>query len=163
MTNYSNLNQPESIPKVFAEAWNNRDAKKLASLFDEDASFVNVTGLWWHNRNDIEKAHAYGLRTIFNTSTLSIIRTEVKYLAENIAVVQAKVRLTGQTSFIEVSQPGQRRTIFTFVVHKEGEEWSCAAAHNTDIVPNMETHIRDGNNQLIPVDYRKAGNSSENS
>ena len=149
--------QPESIPQRFIEAWNQRDAKQLAALFDEEAEFVNVTGLWWHRREAIEQAHDYGLRTIFNQSTLSIIQTKVRYLAENVAVVHAKMKLTGQTPTTEVSSPGVRRTIFTFVVHREGEQWSCAAAQNTDIVPAMETHVRDEAGNLIPIDYRKSG------
>jgi hypothetical protein len=40
---YTPLDGPESIPTVFTEAWNNRDPDKLASIFDEDAEFVNVT------------------------------------------------------------------------------------------------------------------------
>lgn len=154
---YSQQDSPESIPKIFTEAWNRRDAKKIASLFDQEAEFINVTGLWWHKREDIEKAHAYGLNTIFKDSTLSLIRTKVKYLTEHIAVVQAKMKLSGQTAVGAVKKPGVRRTIFTFVVHKAGEEWSCAAAQNTDIAPGMETHVRDENGQLQVIDYRQAG------
>lgn len=146
---------PESIPTIFTEAWNKRDAHRIAGLFDVDAEFVNVTGLWWHNRADIEKAHAYGLSTIFKDSSLTIIRTKVKYLSESIAVVQAKMKLSGQTAIGTVKEPGERRTLFTFVVHKVAGKWSCASAQNTDIVPHQETHIRDEKGQLIPASYRK--------
>ncbi|MDF9797720.1 uncharacterized protein (TIGR02246 family) [Catalinimonas alkaloidigena] len=154
---YSEADSPESIPQIFVEAWNQRDAIKLASIFDKDAEFINVTGLWWHNRKDIEKAHDYGLRTIFNESTLKLVQTRVKYLDENIAVVQARMRLSGQTPTDEVSDPGIRRNIFTFVVHRSAQEWSVASAQNTDIIPNMETHVRDEYGQLKPVDYRMFG------
>ncbi|WP_247234435.1 SgcJ/EcaC family oxidoreductase [Telluribacter sp. SYSU D00476] len=157
---YSLLDRPEQIPKVFTEAWNNRDATKLASLFDPDAEFVNVTGLWWHNREAIQKAHTYGLSTIFSTSTLSLVQTRVKYLADHIAIVQANMVQTGQTPIGGVAQPGTRRTIFTFVVHKVSDAWSCASAQNTDIVPNMETHVRDEEGNLRPVDYRQSDGTS---
>lgn len=156
MNTYSALDRPEAIPLVFVEAWNRRDAQQIAALFDSDADFVNVTGLWWNNREAIEKAHDYGLRTIFNNSTLTIIRTKEKYLAEDIAIVHAKVKLSGQTPTPEVSNPGVRRTIFTFVVHQVAGNWSCVAAQNTDIIPTMETHIRDEQGQLNAVDYRKS-------
>lgn len=152
---YSKLDKPEAIPQVFTEAWNKKDAPKLASVFDEDAEFINVTGLWWHNRKDIEKAHAYGLSTIFKKSTLTLIRTKVKFLDKSIAVVQAKMKLTGQTPAGGVAKPGNRMNLFTFVVHVKGGEWRCASAQNTDIVPNMETHVRNEDGKLIPVDYRK--------
>ncbi|WKN41831.1 SgcJ/EcaC family oxidoreductase [Tunicatimonas pelagia] len=156
MTGYATLDSPEAIPRVFVEAWNQRDARQIARLFDSDGEFVNVTGLWWHRQEDIERAHDYGLRTIFNKSTLTLIRTKTKYLANHIAIVHAKVKLTGQTPTAEVPNPGARHTIFTFVVHQSGEVWSCAAAQNTDIVPAMETHIRDEQNQLHAVDYRRS-------
>jgi uncharacterized protein (TIGR02246 family) len=55
--------RPEAIPSLFAETWNKRDPNALASLFEEDAEFVNVTGLWWHDRASIRDPHAYGLNT----------------------------------------------------------------------------------------------------
>jgi len=41
------ITEPEEIPARFAEAWNERDPDKIAALFDEDADFVNVVGIWW--------------------------------------------------------------------------------------------------------------------
>lgn len=146
---------PEIIAQRFVKAWNQRDATAIATLFDEDAEFVNVTGLWWHSRQDIEKAHAYGLQNIFQHSTLELIRTKVKFLSEEIAVVHAKMKLSGQTPVDGVRQPGVRRTIFSFVVHRKQGAWHCASAQNTDIVPNMETHIRDEKGQLKGADYRQ--------
>src|SRR5690606_10485176 len=64
---------PEDLPRLFAEAWNRRDPDALASLFELDAEFVNVTGIWWHDRDAIRKAHAYGLSRIFPESTLRIM------------------------------------------------------------------------------------------
>ena len=155
------VNHPENIPQCFVEAWNQRDAKQIAALFDPEAEFVNVTGLWWHKRKAIEQAHAYGLQTIFSQSTLSIIQTKVRFLAEDIAIVHAKMKLTGQTPTDEVFVPGNRCTIFIFVVHRQGEQWSCAAAQNTDIISGMETHVRDEAGNLIPVDYRKSGKGED--
>lgn len=153
---YSPLDKPDSIPRVFVEAWNNRDAAKIATLFMEDAEFINVTGLWWHNQADIEKAHAYGLNTIFKDSTLSIIRLKVKLLTESFAVVHAKMKLTGQTATDGVQLAGRRTNIFTFVVQKSAKEWLCVAAQNTDIVPGMETHVRDEQGKLKAVNYGKS-------
>ncbi len=89
--------RPEQIPSLFGEAWNGRDPDSLASLFENDAEFVNVTGLWWHDRASIRKAHAYGLERIFNESKLSIDETRVKQLSHDVAVVHARMTLSGQT------------------------------------------------------------------
>ena len=155
---YTPLDRPESIPIVFIEAWNNRDPNTLASIFDADAEFVNVTGLWWHDRESIRKAHAYGLEHIFDRSTLQLARVKVKWLSDDIAVVHARMRLSGQTPVGGVSAPQTRQNIFSFVVHRGPEEgWRCASAHNTDVVPHMETNIIDDEGQFRSVNYRHRG------
>ncbi len=152
---YSPLDTPESIPAVFVEAWNRRDPDKLASIFDEDAEFVNVVGLWWHDREAIRRAHAYGLERIFDRSTLRLGVTRVKRLSDDVAVVHARMRLEGQTPVGEVANPGTRTNVFTFVVRRTPEGWSCAAAHNTDVVPHAETNVVGGDGRLAPADYRR--------
>ena len=132
---------PDVIPRLFVEAWNRRDPDALASLFDLDAEFVNVTGLWWHDRTSIRKAHAYGLERIFNESALAIDDVRVRRLSDDIALVHAKMTLTGQSAVASIAHPGARTTIFSFIVHREAEQWTCASAHNTDVIPNMETNV----------------------
>ncbi|MFV1885086.1 MAG: SgcJ/EcaC family oxidoreductase [Balneola sp.] len=61
---------PDELIDSFVDGWNERDAERLASIFVEDAEFVNVTGLWWHTKERIYKAHEYGLRVIFKDSHL---------------------------------------------------------------------------------------------
>jgi hypothetical protein len=71
---------PEDMPVLFARAWNDRDPDALAALFDEDAEFVNVTGVCWHDRESIRKAHADGLESIFKDTTLAPDGTRVRRL-----------------------------------------------------------------------------------
>lgn len=89
---------PGQLPSLFIQYWNERNAEGIASLFQSKAEFVNVVGLWWHTREDIRKAHDYGLKVIFNHSHLSLIRSKVKFLSDDIAIVHAKMKLEGQTA-----------------------------------------------------------------
>lgn len=151
------LDRPEHVPVAFVEAWNRRDADGIAALFDADAEFVNVTGLWWHDREAIRRAHAYGLARIFDRSTLRLGATRVKHLSNDVVVVHARMTLSGQTATGDVACPGTRTTIFSFVVHRTPDGWRCASAHNTDVVPGMETNVVDEEGRLRAVDYRKDG------
>ena len=151
---YPALDRPEDIPAAFVDAWDRRDPDGIADLFDADAEFVNVTGLWWHDRESIRRAHAYGLTVIFKDTTLRLRQTRTKWLSEDIAVVHARVALTGQTSVNDVEAPKPRQTLFSFVVHRGPDGWRCASAHNTDISPGMETNVIDADGRLRPVDYR---------
>jgi uncharacterized protein (TIGR02246 family) len=147
--------QPEQIPSLFAAAWNKRDPDAIASLFEDDAEFVNVTGLWWHHRASIRTAHAYGLERIFNQSTLTVDEVRVKPLSDAIAVVHARMTLSGQTPVGAVEQPGSRTTIFSFVVRRVDETWLCASAHNTDVVPGMETNVIDDGGTFRAANYQR--------
>lgn len=152
---YTALDRPEHIPVAFAEAWQRRDADGIAALFDADAEFVNVIGLWWHDREAIRRAHAYGLAHFFDRSTLRIATVRVKHLGDDVAVVHARMTLAGQTATGGVAAPGTRTTVFSFVVHRTPDGWRCASAHNTDVAPGMETNVVDAQGQLRAVDYRK--------
>lgn len=143
---------PEDIPILFAEAWNARRADRLASLFEEDADFVNVVGIWWQNRSDIFKAHDYGLKVIFNESKLTVGKVKVKQSGSDCMVVHARMRLTGQTE--HGGKAGLRQTMFIFVLRKHHEHWLCVSAQNTDIVAGAETNLRREDGNLEPVNYR---------
>ncbi|HEU4689480.1 MAG TPA: SgcJ/EcaC family oxidoreductase [Vicinamibacterales bacterium] len=151
---HAHTGRPEDIPRLFVEAWNTRDPDALASLFDSHAEFVNVTGLWWHDRASIRKAHAYGLERIFNASTLAVDELRLKQLSENVAIVHASMTLSGQAAIGAIRQPGSRKTIFSFVVHKVAGRWMCVSAHNTDVVPNMETNVISDDGTFRAANYR---------
>lgn len=154
-TSYTPLDRPESIAIAFVEAWNARDPDALAELFDEDAEFVNVVGLWWHDREGIRRAHAYGLTRIFQHSTLSLGTVRVKHLRDDIAVVHARMRLTGQSPVDAIGAPRERTNVFSFVVHGTPAGWRCASAHNTDVVPGAETNVVGDDGRLRTADYRE--------
>jgi uncharacterized protein (TIGR02246 family) len=143
---------PTDIPKLFAQSWNDNRADQLASLFEEDADFINVVGIWWQNREDIFHAHDYGLKVIFQEATLSVGKVKVKTLSPDIAIVHARMRLSGQTSFKD--KAGIRQNLLTFVVRQHTDHWLCVSAQNTDIVIGAETYVRDANGLLHPVNYR---------
>lgn len=146
--------RPEEIPSLFAEAWNKRDPEALAALFEDDAEFVNVTGLWWHDRESIRRAHAYGLERIFNASRLSIDETRLKPLSDDVAVVHARMTLSGQSAIGKIKRPGNRTTVFSFVARRVEDQWLCASAHNTDVVPHMETNIVDDEGAFRTANYQ---------
>lgn len=148
------MTAPEDMPKRFREAWNQYNAKAIASLFSEIPDFVNVTGKWWDNREDIRKAHQFGFEMIFKKSHLDIIKVKKKVLADNIAIVHARIRVLGQTEN-RVEKAGKRETMFLFVMKSYGDHWLCESAQNTDIVFGMQTNIRDENGNLKSVRYKK--------
>jgi uncharacterized protein (TIGR02246 family) len=144
---------PQDIPALFARAWNNRDPDALASLFEHDAEFVNVSGLCWHDRESIRKAHADGLARVFDKSTLATGDTKVKLLSPEVAVVHTRMTLSGDGPAGTLTQAGARTTIVSFVVHRAGDRWLCASAHNTDVMPHTPANVVDQGSTLGAATY----------
>lgn len=146
------MHQPEDVVRCWEAAWNSADAEALAGLFAEDAEFVNVVGLWWHDRNRIREAHAYGFSTIFPGSTITMGTPRVRMVGDRAATVHSKWRLRGQVS--PGGEPAdEREGIFTFVLERREDGWITVAAQNTDIVRGTETHISTGRTRES-VSYR---------
>ena len=126
---------PADVPAMFARAWNARDPGALALLFDGDADFVNGNGVRWHGRESIREGYAARLHSA-DPEMLTTSETTVKLLLPEVAVVHAEMTLSGKSPADSASASPARSTIVSFVVHRVGERWLCASAHNTDLRPS---------------------------
>jgi uncharacterized protein (TIGR02246 family) len=61
-----------AVVSSLAESWNRHDMASFAAAFSENADFVNVIGMHWRGRQEIEAKHAITHRTIFRNSNLRI-------------------------------------------------------------------------------------------
>lgn len=125
----------QTVISSLAESWNRHDMRAFAAVFTEDADFVNVVGMHWHGRHEIEAKHTATHRTIFRNSTLQILDQSVRFLSPSIALAHVWTQVKGAESLRERVAPEIRRTLFTCLLVKEADRWLITAAHNTDIVP----------------------------
>jgi uncharacterized protein (TIGR02246 family) len=149
----SGSDTPADLAQRFAEAFNRGDAAAIAGLFVDKPDFVNVVGLWWHSREAIERAHAYGFEHIFPTARLSIEKVAVREVGADAAVVHMRWRLDdqsppagGDSAQAEAQAPAldARRGILVLVAQRTENGWLAVAAQNTDIVPGAETIVAEG-------------------
>jgi uncharacterized protein (TIGR02246 family) len=118
------------------DAWNHHDMKAWASLFTEDADFVNVAGWWWKGRAEIEKKHTAIHAYVFRDSTLTIDEVHARFLTPEIALVHVSWTLVGHKN-PDGSAAQPRKGIFTQVLQKQNGKWLIAAAQNTDSRPEV--------------------------
>ena len=127
---------PNVIPSQFADAWNRHDMNALAQLFLEDARFVNVVGMFWKSRAEIEMAHAATHKSIFANSRLTILDVEVQPVVTHCTSVHARWRLEGQLG-MDGKPDAPRHGILLFILREIDDTWKIAVAQNTDIMPGL--------------------------
>jgi uncharacterized protein (TIGR02246 family) len=123
---------------ALVDDWNRHDMTRFAQLFAEDADFVNVIGLWWHGRSEIQKQHEALHATRMRQSRLVAMETAVRLLGDDVAVVHVRWRLTGDTGIDGVTLP-MRQGVMSLVIVRKGSKWQIESAQNTDSVeqPNV--------------------------
>ena len=124
---------PEALVHGFVAAWNSHDMKAFAGLFAEDADFVNVIGMWWRGRAEIQAKHEESHPTRFKATTVTSTGISVRLLRADIAVLHSSWELTGLVD-AEGKPAPPRRGIMQIVAVKQAEGWRIVAAQNTDIV-----------------------------
>lgn len=124
--------KPEHVAAAFADAWNRHDMDEFASLFASDANFVNVVGVWWKNRSEIEAAHRAAHDTMFRDSRLEGDVSSVVELAQGLASIHYSWTLTG-ASAPDGTPIGIRKGILLLIVQEGRSGWRIKVAQNTDI------------------------------
>jgi uncharacterized protein (TIGR02246 family) len=126
--------RPEAVVDGFVRAWNAHDMKAFGELFADDADFVNVAGMWWKGRAEIQRKHEESHATRLKGTTLAASGTSTRLLRRDVAVLHFSWELTG-----EVDPDGKplapRRGIMTIVASGHGSKWQIVAAQNTNAMP----------------------------
>jgi len=116
----------------FITAWNSHDAKAFSMVFAEDADFTNIRGMSAHGRLNIDSFHAPVFRTWFKDSYQKITRSTVRFIAPEVAAVDAWWEMTGSTN--PAGQPiPLRKGLLNFVMAAKNGRWMISVMHNMEL------------------------------
>lgn len=125
---------PGALVDGFVKAWNSHDMLAFAELFTEDADFVNVAGMWWKGRAEIQAKHQESHATGLKMSSLSALNVSMRPIGSDGVVMHFRWELTGQLDN-EGQQMAARRGIMQILAVKRPDGWKIAAAQNTNAAP----------------------------
>jgi len=124
-----------------AEAWNRGDATAWTQDFAEDSDFVNIFGMVFNSRKQIEERHAAIFATIFKGSRTEVTVRRLVFLGKDkdVAVVDTDHSVTGYgklpPTIHPTGQPKALRTHMKYVLKKVDGRWWIVAGQNTDVKP----------------------------
>jgi len=135
MTNTPTATGVDTVVSAVVEAWNRHDMKAYSAQFTEDADFVNVVGMHFRGRPQIEAVHVDLHRTIFRNSNLRAVSTTVSRVNDQVALAHVAWEMTGAEGLPGWNVPELRKGMMSLVLVRSGDRWLITAAHNTDAVP----------------------------
>ena len=127
----TSMQRPEDIAKEFQEAWNSHEMSALASLFCEDATFVNRFGHYVCGVREIVALHAPIHETIYSDSTMDNEVISTKALGNEAAIVHCWSRLT--VGKAHPAGPHAVDTVIQAVLIRQPSGWRIQALENVTL------------------------------
>lgn len=127
----------QNIIQGYTDSWNQRDCKGFGDGFADDADFVNIFGMHFKGKADIEKRHIQIMQNFLKGSTLEILQTQMREAQPGVVIALVRWRCQGfRNPRSDLSKPGETREgIFTQVFIQNGNNWVITASQNT-LIPN---------------------------
>ena len=126
------MRRPEDIAEEFQRAWNSHDMAALASLFCEDATFVNRFGHYVRGVQEIVSLHAPIHETIYSDSTMENEVIAAIALGDGASVVHCWSRLT--VGAAHPAGPHAVDTVVLAVLRLLPSGWLIQALENVTLV-----------------------------
>ena len=124
-----------SIHKVvdhFTTAWNQHEGKGSADYYSEDADFVNIFGMTFSGKKEIESRHVKIHETFLKGTVFAVIDLKIREIKPDVAIVQVYWIVNG------IQKPGAQsketmKGVFTHAFIKHNDQWEITSTQNTMI------------------------------
>jgi uncharacterized protein (TIGR02246 family) len=122
-----------AVVRQWERAWNAGDMSSAATLFCDDADFVNVWGSHWHGRGQIEDEHVKRHRLQLKDSVFAPLEVGVQHIGVKMALVHVRWTIHGDHD-LDGRPRDPRQGLFSWIMMRDGEgHWRIRAAHNTHV------------------------------
>ena len=132
-------NAIKDVIAAYTEAWNLHTGKGFGYGFTEDADFVNILGMHFSGKQEIEARHVQILQSFLKGTTLSISSTSLREAQPGVVIAIVRWKLDGYATVSPDSHlPDIQEGVFTQVFIHTGKKWEIKASQNTlvPIVPS---------------------------
>lgn len=134
----SDRNEIQEVIKNYTDSWNLRGGKGFGDGYTQDADFVNIFGMVFSGKAEIEERHIQILRTFLEGSNLEIVDSQLREAQPGLVIALVRWKLTGYRAPGSTANktPEGREGIYTHVFIKSDKKWKIAASQNTLVAIN---------------------------
>ena len=123
----------EKIVQDLADSWNEKEGVGFGVNFSDDADFVNIFGMHFSGKAEIEDRHIKILQTMFKNSKLQMVKTTLREIQPGVVIALIQWKLDAKKSPITLSSKyfdEIREGIFTNVFLYANNKWVITASQN---------------------------------
>lgn len=118
---------------AFFASWNRHDFSDMKNYVAVDADFVNVAGMHWKGREDIQYAHNKTHEQIFKDKPLTKVSVVIRFLTDGVALAHVQMHLQGDLITPDGSKKVAPDALATFVFLRKKGIWLITAVENVFI------------------------------
>lgn len=135
----------------FLRSWNKHDFSDMKNYIADDCDFVNVVGMLWKGRENIQYAHQFFHESVFKTTPMEKRSVTVRLIKPDVAIVHLVWHIGLVTNPPVLSTPrtkpdGNYDDMATIVFLKENGKWLITAMENVvineELAPNDPVKLR---------------------
>ncbi|MCB1109813.1 MAG: SgcJ/EcaC family oxidoreductase [Chlamydiia bacterium] len=119
----------KGIVDQYVESWNHHAGKGFGSGFSKDADFINIFGMTFSGREEIEDRHVEILQTFLKDSTFEVTDFKLREATPGVVIALVSWKVDG------LLKPGKPKEVihgvFSHTFVKTGNSWEIVACQNT--------------------------------
>jgi uncharacterized protein (TIGR02246 family) len=127
------LKEIQDVIKGYTESWNQKAGKGFGDNFTDNADFVNIFGMIFSGKEEVELRHVQILNGFLKGSTMEILNSQVREVQPGVVVAHVRWKVAGfRTPQMAADAPSQiREGVFSHLFVKEDKKWKITATQNT--------------------------------
>lgn len=129
----------QSQIEAMVESWNQHDFSDMENYTTEDVDWVNVVGMWWKGRDEVQFAHQAFHETMFRNVNLELKFSNIRFITDDVAVAHI-ITHYGEYQTPDGNTMGNTDDIATLVYVKKNGRWLLTAGENVSINEAARTH-----------------------
>jgi uncharacterized protein (TIGR02246 family) len=125
--------------QAFIDNWNVHNYSTMKTYTTEDVDWVNIVGMWWKGRRNVQYAHQSFHQAMFKNVTLELKSSAIRFVTKDVAIAHIR------THYGEFTTPGGNKMgnsddLATLVFVKKKGTWLLTAGENVTVNEAAQRH-----------------------
>lgn len=117
---------------AFIASWNKHDFSDMKNYVAEDCDFVNIVGMHWKGREEVQYAHQTYHDQFFKKTPMEKRSVAIRFLKPDVAIVHLVWRI-GAFDAPDGSIRGNNDDLATMIFAKRNGKWLLTASENVEV------------------------------